>query len=110
MRGATREAIDGEFSRPLVGRWGVWKDPCECISDLPCSQVAHDVVGYGSIVIVSCIDEVEQLLFNDSRGTGTFCKGVDSGKDGSEGGGVVVDVDEGLGTSVGRESVVRLVS
>ena len=61
-------------------------------------------------MIVSCVDEVEQLLFDDSRGTGTFCKGVDSGEDRTEGGGVIVDVDEGLGTSVGRESVASLVS
>ena len=109
-RGAAREAIDGEFSRPLGGRWGIWEDPCECVSDLPCSQVAHDVVSYGGVVVVGCVDEVEQLLFDDSRGTGAFCEGVDPSKDGSEGGGVVVDIDEGLGTSVGRESVASLVS
>ena len=109
-RGAAREAIDGEFSRPLGGRWGIWEDPCECVSDLPCPQVAHDVVGYGGVVIVSCIDEVEQLLFDNSRGTGAFCDGVDSGEDGSEGGSVIVDVDEGLSTSVGGESVASLIS
>ena len=61
-------------------------------------------------MIVSYVDKVEQLLFDDSRGTETFCKGVDSGEDGSEGGGVVVDVDEGLSTSVGGELVASLVS
>ena len=35
---------------------------------------------------------------------------MDSGEDRTEGGGVVIDVDEGLGTSVGRESVASLVS
>ena len=109
-RGAAREAIDGEFSRPLGGRWGIWEDPRKGVGDLSCSQVAHDVVGYGGVVIVGRVDEVEQLLFDNSRGAGAFCEGVDPRKDGSEGGGVVVDIDEGLGTSVGRESVASLVS
>ena len=61
-------------------------------------------------MVVCGVDQVEQFLLDWSGAAGTLGEVVDAFEDRAEGGGVVVDMNEGEGSLELGESVGRLVA